>query len=63
MASGRSSVNPGGKRIELPKYRDAACKWRTAVTLPEALRGPIGDEVLDALIERGLAVRRLRPGD
>jgi len=28
--------------------------------LPEEVRGPIGDAVLDDLIERGLAVRRSR---
>lgn len=28
-----------------------------AVSLPDEVRGPIGDAVLEALIERGLAVR------
>jgi stage V sporulation protein G len=46
-----------GTRVELPKYRDAAGVWRAAVSLPEEVRGPIGDAVLEALIERGLAVR------
>jgi len=35
-------------------------KWQPAITLPEEVRGPIGDAVLDELIERGLAVRRFR---
>jgi stage V sporulation protein G len=51
-------VNPVGTRIELPKFRDGNGVWRTAITLPEEVRGPMGDIVLDALIERGLAVRR-----
>jgi hypothetical protein len=31
---------------------------RTVITLPEGVRGPMGNVVLDALIERGLAKRR-----
>ena len=51
-------VNPAGTRIELPKYRDARGILRTAISLPEEVRGPMGDAVLDALIDRGLAVPR-----
>jgi len=50
-------VEPAGTRIELPKFRDAAGILRTAITLPDEVRGPIGDAVLDALIERGIAKR------
>jgi hypothetical protein len=46
--------------IELPVFRDASGVMRTAVTLPEDLRGRKRDIVLDALVERGLAVKRFR---
>jgi stage V sporulation protein G len=36
-------AEPAGTRIELPKFRDAAGMLRAAVTLPEEVRGPIGD--------------------
>jgi stage V sporulation protein G len=51
--------DPEGTRIELPKFRDGTGTWRSAVTLPEAIKGPIGDAVLAALVERGLATRRV----
>jgi stage V sporulation protein G len=52
-------VQPVGTRIELPKFRDALGIMRPAITLPEEVRGPIGDAVLDVLVERGLASRRV----
>jgi hypothetical protein len=51
-------IAAAGTRIELPQYRDAAGLLRPVVTLPSEIYGPIGDAVLDALIERGLAKRR-----
>jgi stage V sporulation protein G len=51
-------VTPVGTKIELPVFRDATGVSRAAITLPEEVRGPVGDIVLDALIERGLAVKR-----
>jgi stage V sporulation protein G len=51
-------VEPSGTQIKLPTYRDATGVWRPALTLPEEVLGPIGDIVLDALIDRGLAVKR-----
>jgi stage V sporulation protein G len=51
-------IAPVGTRIELPKSRDAAGMMRPAVSLPDEVRHPIGDAVLEALIERGLAERR-----
>src|ERR1700722_16600215 len=51
-------VAPAGTRIELPKFRAAAGMMRPAVSLPDEVRRPIGDAVLEALIERGLAARR-----
>jgi hypothetical protein len=50
--------DPAGARIELPTFRDAAGVLRPAIVLPEEVRNPIADAVLDALIERGLAKRR-----
>jgi stage V sporulation protein G len=51
-------VAPVGTRIELPKFRDAVGVMRAAVSLPNEVCGPIGDALLDTLIERGLAERR-----
>jgi len=39
-------------------FRDADGLLRTAVTLPEEVCAPMGDIVLDILVDRGLAVRR-----
>jgi stage V sporulation protein G len=51
-------VDPVGTRIELPKFRDANGLLRTAVVLPEEVRAPMGDIVLDTLVDRGLATGR-----
>jgi stage V sporulation protein G len=51
-------VDPVGTRIELPKFRDANGLLRTAVVLPEEVRAPMGNIVLDTLVDRGLATRR-----
>jgi hypothetical protein len=48
----------GTTRVELPTFRDATGQSRAAIVLPEEVYGPIGDAVLDVLIERGLAKRR-----
>ena len=53
-------VPPAATRIELPTFRDAVGRSRAAIILPEEVRGPIGDAVLDRLVELGLAVRRSR---
>jgi hypothetical protein len=47
-----------GIRIELPLFRDAAGLYRSVVTLPPEVYGPIRDVVVDTLVERGLAKRR-----
>jgi stage V sporulation protein G len=51
-------VPPAATRIELPTFRDPAARSRTAIILPEEVREPIGNAVLDHLIALGLAVRR-----
>ena len=48
----------GATRVELPTFRDAAGQSRAAIVLPDEVHGPIGDAVIEALIERGLAKRR-----
>jgi stage V sporulation protein G len=55
-------AEPVGTRIELPQFRDTNGRWQTAITLPEEIRGPIGDAVLDELTERGLVRRRFASG-
>jgi len=47
-------AGPDAAAIELPKFRDAAGVWRTAITLPEEVYTPIARAVLDELVERGL---------
>jgi hypothetical protein len=51
-------VGTESTRIELPQYRDASGLQRPVVTLPPEVYGPIGNAVLDTLVERGLASRR-----
>jgi stage V sporulation protein G len=51
-------VPPAATRIELPTFRDAAGRSQAAIILPEEVRGPIGDAVLDRLVELGLAIKR-----
>jgi hypothetical protein len=45
-------VPTGGTRVELPTFRDAAGQSRAATVLPDEVHGPIGDAVIEALIER-----------
>jgi hypothetical protein len=51
-------VGAEGTRIELPQFREAGGLPRPVVTLPSETYPPIGDVVLEAQIERGLAKRR-----
>ena len=44
--------------FELATFRDAAGRSGAAIILPEEVRGPIGDAVLDQFVEIGLAVKR-----
>jgi hypothetical protein len=48
----------GATRVELPTFRDAKGQPRAAIVLPEEVYRPIGDAVLEVLIERGIAKRR-----
>ncbi|CAA7620434.1 conserved hypothetical protein [Candidatus Terasakiella magnetica] len=48
--------------ITLPNYRAPDGSWRAAVTLPDEIRGPMGDAVIAAAMEAGLLVER-QPDD
>ncbi len=45
--------------ITLPNYRAPDGSWRTAVTLPDEIRGPMGDAVIAAAMEAGLLVEKV----
>ena len=47
-----------GTEITLPRYRNPAGDWAVAISLPDELRGPIGDVVIAAGIEDGILKRR-----
>lgn len=44
--------------ITLPTYRASDGSWRAAITLPEELRGTMGDIVISAGIEAGILKQR-----
>lgn len=43
--------------ITLPRYRNPAGSWAAAVSLPDELRGPIGDMVIAAGLDGGILKR------
>jgi hypothetical protein len=51
----------GATRVELPIFRDERGQPRATIVLPEEIYRPIGDAVLEVLIERGIAKRRFAP--
>ncbi len=44
--------------IALPKYRCTNGSWRAAVSLPEEVRGVMGDAVIAAALEKGILRER-----
>ena len=44
--------------VDLPRYRDPTGAWRPALELPDELRKPLGDAVLERCCELGIAERR-----
>jgi hypothetical protein len=44
----------GGTSVELPTFKGGPT-WRAAIGLPEELRGPLADAVLQFLVDEGLA--------
>ncbi|RAU23230.1 hypothetical protein CU669_03480 [Paramagnetospirillum kuznetsovii] len=53
-------ADAGGTEVTLPKYRSPSGAWVTAVTLPDEVRGPMGDAVMAAAIEAGILVEKHR---
>jgi DNA-binding cell septation regulator SpoVG len=49
-----------GTGVDVPRYRAPDGVWRQAVQLPEDLRKPLAQAVLDVCCEMGLAQRRSR---
>ncbi|WP_096704069.1 hypothetical protein [Magnetospirillum sp. 15-1] len=47
-----------GTEVSLPKYRAPDGSWKTAVSLPDEVRGPLGDVVMAAGIEAGILKQR-----
>ena len=48
----------GRTSVRLPTFKDADGVWRPAIKLPDEVRGPLTNAVLDFLLEEGLAKRR-----
>ncbi len=44
-------------KVELPTYRDERGNWTAAISLPDELRTPMAQVVLDACLDAGLCVR------
>jgi len=51
-------VPGGGCSIHLPTYRNERGEWISAVSLPADLRDPLCDQILEHLMELGLAKPR-----
>ncbi|MDX3911009.1 MAG: hypothetical protein QHC67_14490 [Sphingobium sp.] len=51
-------VPDGGTSIHLPTFKAADGTWQPAIKLPSELRGPLGDIVLEFLVQEGLAKPR-----
>ncbi len=47
--------------VDLPRYRAADGAWKQAIQLPDEVRIPIGDAVLDRCCEEGITKRLHRP--
>ena len=47
-------ADASGTEVTLPRYRSASGEWMTAITLPDELRGAMGDVVMAAGIEAGV---------
>ncbi|OAN50317.1 hypothetical protein A6A04_02660 [Paramagnetospirillum marisnigri] len=44
--------------VRLPKYRAPDGNWKPAITLPDEVKGPMGDAVIAAGIEAGILRQR-----
>jgi hypothetical protein len=48
----------GCTSVHLPTYRDTDGAWRSSIRLPDELREPLCDAVLEFLVDEGLARRK-----
>jgi DNA-binding cell septation regulator SpoVG len=48
----------GGLSVHLPTHRDINGAWKPVVEMPEELRGPLSDAVMEFLVDEGMARRR-----
>jgi hypothetical protein len=48
-------LSSGGTSIHLPMFRDTDGQWRGAVVLPVELRDALADQILNHLVELGVA--------
>ncbi|CUW41786.1 conserved protein of unknown function [Magnetospirillum sp. XM-1] len=51
-------ADSNGTEVTLPKYRAPDGAWMAAITLPDELKGPMGDVVMAAAIEEGILKER-----
>jgi stage V sporulation protein G len=54
----RDATGKDALGVDLPRYRDPTGAWRPALELPDELRKPLGDAVLERCCELGIAERR-----
>jgi hypothetical protein len=48
----------GGLSVNLPTHRDVNGAWTAVVEMPEELRGPLSDAVMEFLVDQGVAQRK-----
>ena len=48
----------GGLSVHLPTHRDATRAWKPVDEMPEELREPLSDAVMEFLVDEGMAKRK-----
>jgi DNA-binding cell septation regulator SpoVG len=48
----------GGLSVHLPTHRDNNGAWKAVVEMPEELRAPMSDAVMEFLVDEGMARRK-----
>jgi DNA-binding cell septation regulator SpoVG len=48
----------GGLSVHLPTHRDVNGAWKPVVEMPEELREPLSDAVMEFLVDEGMAKRK-----
>ena len=51
-------ADANGTKITLPNYRAPSGEWRSAISMPDELRGPMGVVVIAAAMVAGLLVEK-----